>query len=1257
MALALLAACGGGGGGGGGGSLPGTSGGDGGDGGTLPTTNGSQDFILQSAYLARPIFDHNGVLQALINPSSLWEVDPLTGLPLPGFPKPLTPGIDLGTLTPINFAQILDPVTPQVPLVPRNAAIVLSFSFPVDPASLHLDNTDPAAPGKLNAASPLQVRRADGSLVAARAVVDGKQIALFAQSPTQVGWEASPLVFDTFGLAVEDPSGTLRIVMGDGVGPLQLLSATGSALVARLPDKLGSLDVPLPFNPGNSKLDPLALQTEDGAIHFNGFLPDLTSPRIVRPVALTGTVFDASQASITGELLTPAANTAANQGQGEWAGALLEVTDSETLEVSQYVVTGNTAVVVDGNVLPVFEIDVSNGAVDPGVVGQGDAYTITRTEYYEPIPPPLPVDPAALADITVDPANHPRDPLDAQDLINHDLRFFVRMYDEAGVERTDVWNPAENLFGPVKGKFGPIPPRTTVRLQFSEPMEPSSFRPYETCYVTDAAVAKSDPALRKQRVGRCVASIDLRTIAFEPFLEDQFEPGASEFIGFGGTPTSLKLVLRSIPEPAQLTALVDGASPQQLQQLVDLDTTGVLGLIDLGGRGLGLPAALLDSGNPNVFLLQPTSPGRGAYPPAVDFAVAFQTLPSDDPDFGVVVHRFMGQATSSVFSYPTGSVHDEITKGVEYHDWPPEDTDLNGTIDRRYIYGPFLPDIGLNLPGRLTGAPANTIEHLMDDFNKPKPAPFSSPNGQDFLPTIGFGVSVPLNSPFGCRFQHVFRQGDASPAFFDYEGVTLDLVGLAWAPIGNQVTNETIEAMSILVGLSAVNNTKGPNTNQESGIPAGNGNTGIIKQFDCNLLEWRVNCDLGSTDIPPGLQPFVDAEPKLTEVVHAGTAYPISNARLFKPANAINLQTGQYNLWLDYPSFNTGVDLTFGKTDVHSFPYDSRFPMIVEYHLEPAVNTFPSNKNVYRFSPGIFSSVLPRFRIFSQGQHPLANCVPNFATLGCPPVPPTPPCGFKAGEGGPLIEPGTLVVPIYPPVPHNNQMPTIFPSEYILPPKPDAKTGSPGQPEPDAIIGQCPTGPPMPSPGVIPTCNTNPDMNWYFANGMQALPLPNLVEFPGPTGAPPTFFYGYGIGGNQTGATIEPSYVCLPAEYGDNSRYYMMWKYRKRVSIIESPTVQAQSGQLGLVYRHPIIDPPLSAVSPEAGLRVEFRSSTQLDFATPQLESGYLLPTDPSFAAGLSGSNFDHVFVKFKATFAVANGLLQPPSIDTIVIPYERLEP
>jgi hypothetical protein len=245
--------------------------------------------------------------------------------------------------------------------------------------------------------------------------------------------------------------------------------------VPRQPDHLGSLQVPLPFNPGNSKLDPLALQTDAGPIHFNGFLPDLIAPRIVRPVVRSGTVFDASETSITGGLLDPPANTAANQGDGEWAQALLEVTDSDTLEVSRYVVERNTEVTVNGDTLPTFVI--ADGVVDPAV-GPGDTYVVSAHRVLRAIPPPLPSAPAALAAITVDPVNHPRDPLDPQDLINHDLRFFVRMYDEAGVERTDVWDPAANLFGPVKGQFGPIPPRTTLRMQFSEAMEPSSFRPY-----------------------------------------------------------------------------------------------------------------------------------------------------------------------------------------------------------------------------------------------------------------------------------------------------------------------------------------------------------------------------------------------------------------------------------------------------------------------------------------------------------------------------------------------------------------------------------------------------------------------------------------------------------------------------------------------------------------------------------------------------------------------------------------------------------
>ncbi|HZM01069.1 MAG TPA: hypothetical protein VFD43_12545, partial [Planctomycetota bacterium] len=998
LVLALAAGCGGGGGGSGGGTIAGSSGGP--PGGTT-TINSPQDFVLQSAYMARPILDLDGELQALLNPASLYEVDPVTGVPLPGFPAPLTPGTDLGTLAPINFAQILDPLTPQVPLVPRNAALVLEFSFPVDASSLMLDDSDPAAPGKLTSASPLQVRRADGSLVDARASVDGRQVSLFARSPTQAGWEASPLLFDTLGLAVEDPAGTLRVVMGTGVGLVPFLSTSGQELVPRLPDHLGTLDVPLPVNPGNSELDPLALQTDAGVIHFNGFLPDLAAPRIVRPVVLTGTVDTGGVLgpfAVRGTALAIPAVPAEDEFAGEWAHALLEIVGAGG-KLTRYVVESNTS---DTTVpaKPVYHL-VAATPLDASVVA-GSAYTVTRSEYYEPIPPPLPTDPEALAAITVDPEDHPREAEDPQDLINHDLRYFVRMYDEAGVERTDVWDPAANLFGAVKGKFEAVPPRTTLRIQFSEPMEPRSARAYETFYVTEAALPKTDPALRDQRLGRCTASTDLRTLSFEPFLEDQFDDDGSQYVGFGGTPASLKLVLRTLPEPDELAALIEGASPAQLGQFVDLELEGVLGLIDLGGRGLGLPEAMLDQGDPNWFLLQPASPGSGAYPPAVDFSVSFQTQPSDDPDFGAIVHRFMGQATSASFTYPAASIHDEVTTGVEYHDWPPEDADHDGNVDRRFIYGPILLDIGLNLPGRLTGAPANTIEHIVDDFNNPKPAPFSSPQGEDFLPTIGFGVRLPLNSPYGCRFQHIFRQGEASPSFHDYKGVMLDLVGLAWAPIGNTVTNETIEGISILVGLSATNNCRGPNTNQGGGIP-NDAASGLNEQFDCNLLEWKEDCDLDKTDISADLQPHVASQPTLTEVVRGGTPYTISKAKLFKPANAQNKPTGQYNLYMNYPAFNSGVDTTFGNPNVDSFPYDSRFPMIVEYHIAPAVNSNPSNQNAYRFSPGIFSSVLPRFRIWSQGQDPLANCVPNMITLGCAPQPGGFPCGFKAGEGGPLV--------------------------------------------------------------------------------------------------------------------------------------------------------------------------------------------------------------------------------------------------------------
>jgi len=68
------------------------------------------------------------------------------------------------------------------------------------------------------------------------------------------------------------------------------------------------------------------------------------------------------------------------------------------------------------------------------------------------------------------------------------------------------------------------------------------------------------------------------------------------------------------------------------------------------------------------------------------------------------------------------------------------------------------------------------LEHLIDNFNKPKASPFASPTGEeDTMTKIQFGPATPLNSGWGARFQHIYRAGDASPAYNDYNGVVLDL--------------------------------------------------------------------------------------------------------------------------------------------------------------------------------------------------------------------------------------------------------------------------------------------------------------------------------------------------------------------------------------------------------------------------------------------------------------------------------------------------
>jgi hypothetical protein len=1266
--IAGLAACGGGGGSGGGGGGGATNGNG------QSELDPSTDFFLTGLSMARAVFDESGELTQLVNPASLFESDPLTGVPLAGFPKVLNEGTSLASLAAIDFSQILDPLTPQVPLLPRNAALVMRFSMDVDVASLNLAAEEVDEFGTLSSTSTIQLRLKTGQLTKTRVFVDGPRVILLGTSETTVGFPASPLVFDQTGAAVEDSSGFMRLTLGPGVG-VGLLKSTGAVPISTRTDKLGAEVRPVPINPGNGFLDAIVLQTDNGIVNFNGFLPDLSSPRIIRPVIQAGFITNITssggQLEIRDSSLVVLPNTSANGGLGEWASGLMLVTSAGGAVTSEYVVESNV------NELGEAVYRLQPGAVLDPAVFVADTYTVSRTEYFEPLPPPFPSDPVQLARVTVDPEGVPRDPADPQDFFNSDLRYFVRVFDEGGVEQLDRWNPATST-------FLAIPPKSVLRLQFSESMDQSSFDPYETCFVTDGGLPKSDDSFDSMRIGVTAFSVNNTFMDFRPFLLDQEIPGNSQFVGFGGTASPLRLVLRTIPGQAEIEGLLESGTPEVLAQLTDLADTGIRGCIDVGGRGLGLPAALLDQTDDLNFLLGANSPLLGPFPPSVDFSMEFETLPNADPDYGVIVHRFLGQPTTSIFKYDPSTVHDTVEAGVEYKDYPPQDQDGDGTIDRRFIYGPQVVEVGLNIPGRLTGAPATTIEHLIDDFNPPKPSNFASPNGEDFLISTGFGSSTPINSGFGARFQHIYRAGDASPSESDFRGVLLDLVGLAWSPFplstSVAVNTATLDDFELVVGLGNSNGGLGPNTNQTNGIPA-SGNSGLMRQFDCNRLEHGDDC---CVKINTGKKNELsqNPQPPSTTVVRPGTTYAINSTNLFKPTNA-GLSQGGFNLYLNYPTFNAGIDPSFGQTNVFSFPYDSRFPMLIEYSV--GQNETPPPLNLYRFSPGILTSVLPRFRVWSQGQDPKAWGVPNWSLWvgGCSGNQPTP---FLAGEGGPLLKPGSFGLPITA-KPPTNGMPILLPTTYSTPPRVpsfDANgncTSATNQASPGQINGKIDTDTMSATCGCItqfPQPSPNPESNYYFANGNLINPLPNLIAYPGLNGQPPTFFVGYGVplGGvgavtpNQPPCAIpiaqgtsnnplvlanEPGATAPPARYGDNNRYYMMWKYRKRVSLVESPTIQVQASSVE--YLRPIIDPPLSDVDSESSLVVHFRAGKQLNFAVSQLESGYVSVDEPDFVSLMTGSAADRLYVKFRCSFGVSPTSTQPPSLESIAIPYRKIAP
>jgi hypothetical protein len=571
--------------------------------------------------------------------------------------------------------------------------------------------------------------------------------------------------------------------------------------------------------------------------------------------------------------------TLANNGAGEWAGAWLYLRpgtpDEEKAEV-------------DHNAADTIYIKGSfSKPPSPGV----DEYRVTRAEYFEPIP--------GLLDLStaVDPVNHPKDPFDPEDEKNGDLAHFARFaeWDEAVKE----WKPVLHVPGAA------VDCRWRVSLRFSEAMDLDSLRAYETFLVSDGWAGPGKPAFNRMKPGRVTGEDGNRLISFEPVVIDP--SGADRLVGFGGMEKRLKLVIRTVPSQQDLDDFYAslgpvGTWPEEVVE--DLVKTGVKGIISEGGQPLGYPSQLLDVGS-EYCVIQPGSPGRGAFPPALDYTYRFNTLPADPakhPETGAVVHRFMGFATPAM----SGTIH-----GVTYFDHP------------GLIYGPHIYDTSVGLNGFLSGHFVEFIQKVFDDYNPPDP---TSPYYPDPLIKMPFGVGTPINSSYGNRFQHVYRNGDASPDAQVMAGTVLDLLGAAWAPIGGSVTNTLIDQMSIALAHSDIV----PNTEQDSGIPHQK-NSGLGRFFEDNV---------------DGHERYFVAG---TE--NDGVPVAIDKSDLFKPKNA----GPDFNLFLPWPEFS------------RNFPYNAAHSMLFEYRLDPNTSGMVSPINGFTYCPAIMTSMLPRFRVFSRG--------------------------------------------------------------------------------------------------------------------------------------------------------------------------------------------------------------------------------------------------------------------------------------------------
>ena len=133
-----------------------------------------------------------------------------------------------------------------------------------------------------------------------------------------------------------------------------------------------------------------------------------------------------------------------------------------------------------------------------------------------------------------------------------------------------------------------------------------------------------------------------------------------------------------------------------------------------------------------------------------------------------------------------------------------------------------------------------------------------------------------------------------------------------------------------------------------------------------------------------------------------------------------------------------------------------------------------------------------------------------------------------------------------------------------------------------------------------------------------------------------------------TGAANLPTGI----NFGDNSRYFMLFDYIKRESHITSPFVRIQPQNVtDPTYYAPIFDPPLAGLAEGTSVEIYFRSSAN---GVAGNATGWVTPAqmaDPNNAINTDTTRGP--YIQFDAIFISNTSTQIAPIFDDVVVPVE----